>query len=454
MWLLRRNIRRESGFPFWVAIACAGAMAVSGMPAAAGPVDDKSTVDREIGALRLELHDTSSDLVDAYVALRRTEAALPDARSAVSMATNRQAAAERRSDELATALLVVKAREARAVDHSARVKSNIEEARREVGQFAARLYQDQGMGQVEVALNATTPEDFADRIAMTEVVADLQTASIGRLATLKASAAASESHMVALRHEVSFASGEADRALAQAVSAKAAAVAAKSRLDGLAVQQRRQAAIVAAKKSAEQRRLDTLQSESDRLAQVLAARARAAKAAAAKARAAAAHAKAKREAAARAAAAKARKPYVPRQQAPPPPRPSTSGGYLSAPSGGYISSEYGMRFHPIMKYWRLHAGRDYAAACGEPVIAAASGVVVSAGWAGDYGNRVVIDHGLQRGVSLATTYNHMSAIAKTSGQVNRGQVIGYIGTTGASTGCHLHFETREDGAPVDPRKWL
>ena len=113
-----------------------------------------------------------------------------------------------------------------------------------------------------------------------------------------------------------------------------------------------------------------------------------------------------------------------------------------------------MRYHPILNYSRLHAGRDYAADCGTPVRASAPGTVISAGWGGGYGNRVMIDHGIIRGVNLVTTYNHLSQITAGGGGVQRGEVIGYVGTTGTSTGCHLHFETYEDGTPKDPRRWL
>jgi murein DD-endopeptidase MepM/ murein hydrolase activator NlpD len=161
-----------------------------------------------------------------------------------------------------------------------------------------------------------------------------------------------------------------------------------------------------------------------------------------------ARARAAKAAAARRAAAlrRAHKP-VPRQI-------TSSGGFLSRPSDGWISSEFGMRFHPILHYWRLHAGRDFAADCKTPIRAAASGTVISAGWGGGYGNRIMIDHGIVRGVDLVTTYNHMSRYAVHGGHVTRGQVIGYVGTTGSSTGCHLHFETYEDGIPRDPRRWL
>ena len=119
-----------------------------------------------------------------------------------------------------------------------------------------------------------------------------------------------------------------------------------------------------------------------------------------------------------------------------------------------MSSEFGLRFHPIHKTHRLHAGRDYAASCGAPVRAAADGKVVAAHVAGGYGNQVVLDHGVKRGKSLSTTYSHLESFKVRGGSVKRGDVIGYVGTTGTSTGCHLHFETRENGTPTDPRGWL
>jgi murein DD-endopeptidase MepM/ murein hydrolase activator NlpD len=130
-------------------------------------------------------------------------------------------------------------------------------------------------------------------------------------------------------------------------------------------------------------------------------------------------------------------------------------GYLTTPvRGAWVSSEFGMRFHPILHYWRLHAGIDFAASCGSPLYAADAGRVLSAGWGGGYGNRIVVDHGLIGDVGLATTYNHLSSIVVHGGSVRRGQLIGYSGTTGSSTGCHLHFETYENGVPVNPRRWL
>jgi murein DD-endopeptidase MepM/ murein hydrolase activator NlpD len=115
--------------------------------------------------------------------------------------------------------------------------------------------------------------------------------------------------------------------------------------------------------------------------------------------------------------------------------------------GRFISSPFGMRFHPILHISRLHAGGDIGAPSGTPIHAAADGVVIVASVHGGYGNTTVIDHGH----SLATLYGHQSVIVVQVGDVvKRGDVIGLVGSTGLSTGPHLHFETRVKGMPIDP----
>ncbi|MGB3053443.1 MAG: M23 family metallopeptidase, partial [Acidimicrobiales bacterium] len=121
---------------------------------------------------------------------------------------------------------------------------------------------------------------------------------------------------------------------------------------------------------------------------------------------------------------------------------------ITNPLPGYrIGSAFGMRFHPILNIERLHAGGDMGAPSGTPIHAAADGRVVVASERGGYGLTVVIDHG----DSLATLYAHQSALAVGAGDlVKRGDVIGWVGSTGLSTGPHLHLETRVKGMPVNP----
>ncbi|TNE53921.1 MAG: M23 family metallopeptidase [Sphingomonadales bacterium] len=121
---------------------------------------------------------------------------------------------------------------------------------------------------------------------------------------------------------------------------------------------------------------------------------------------------------------------------------------LIAPVPGRTTSGFGMRRHPILGYRRMHSGLDFSARYGTPIVAVTDGRITSAGRAGGCGIAVRIDHG--SGVS--TRYCHMSRMAVNRGQqVRRGQVIGYVGSTGLSTGAHLHYEMYRGGRAVDPR---
>ena len=126
-------------------------------------------------------------------------------------------------------------------------------------------------------------------------------------------------------------------------------------------------------------------------------------------------------------------------------------GQLGWPVSGEITSPYGYRVHPIYGTTIYHSGIDIGVDEGTPVHAADGGVVVWSGWMGGYGYAVVIDHGN----GLSTLYGHNSELAVDEGQsVAKGQVISYAGSTGNSTGPHVHFEVRANGDPVDPMGYL
>ena len=133
--------------------------------------------------------------------------------------------------------------------------------------------------------------------------------------------------------------------------------------------------------------------------------------------------------------------------------PSYQGGKFAwpVPSTHSISSSYGYRIHPITGNKKLHAGIDIPGQAGDTVIAAESGTVIVAEYSSSYGNYVVIDHG----GGLTTLYAHNTSLNVTAGQkVQRGQQVARVGTTGLSTGNHLHFEVRVNGSPVDPMGYL
>ena len=136
-----------------------------------------------------------------------------------------------------------------------------------------------------------------------------------------------------------------------------------------------------------------------------------------------------------------------------PVRPRMGTGRLSwpVPSCSSISSPYGWRIHPISGTSKFHTGIDIPAGYGSAIIAPDNGVVISAGWMGGYGQAIIIDHG----GGIATLFGHCSVLYAGNGQtVRKGQTIAAVGSTGYSTGPHLHFEVRQNGNPVNPMSWM
>jgi murein DD-endopeptidase MepM/ murein hydrolase activator NlpD len=127
------------------------------------------------------------------------------------------------------------------------------------------------------------------------------------------------------------------------------------------------------------------------------------------------------------------------------------------PTKGGVGSRFGLRLHPILHIWRMHDGDDIGGTCGQPIWAAQSGTVTKAemGYNGGSGNNVWIDNGDINGIDVASGYLHMkSYLVKVGQYVNKGDVIGYVGSTGLSTACHLHFSIKKNGAESDPMEYI
>lgn len=437
MGFLRRTamppaVRRVSASA--VAAIVAGTLIATSADAVNSAGDDpaarKRTVDQQLKDLKADLSETSADLAAAYTALAKTQAQIPVAQAALDDAQSRASAAAAAHARAKQRLEVARASEAKAEKQLDETRKKIVSSRSDLARLAGSLYQSSGVGEMDIVLGATSPQEFADRLVLGSTLMDVQRATVDRLATDRASQAALEDRLSALRAEAADAEQEAKVTLQEATAARDAAAAAKAALDSLAATQAQQAAAVKGKLNRERTRADALASESKELGAQLAEIARK-----------------RREEAER----KRREWERTHKNQPPPP---TSQGPMLWPTAGGVSSGFGMRYHPILNYWRLHAGVDIGGTCGQPIYAAAAGVVVEARVTSGSGLRLVVDHGVMRGVGLATTYNHLSRFAVTRGSVKRGQVIGYVGNTGLSTACHLHFETYENGTPVDPMRWL
>lgn len=134
---------------------------------------------------------------------------------------------------------------------------------------------------------------------------------------------------------------------------------------------------------------------------------------------------------------------------------ASAGHGFSYPVSAPITSPFGMRFHPVLHYWKLHDGTDFGAGCGTAIRAPYAGRVAERYYNAGYGNRLMIDHGFRGGKYVTTGYNHASGYVVHVGQhVHKGQVIGYVGSTGFSTGCHLHLMVWLNGRVTNPMTWF
>ena len=392
--------------------------------------DEKKQKDQEVLQLQDALEGTSTELVQAYQAWQATAAKIPAAQAALAQAQSAETSATQHNNDVAAKLAVAQANQARAVEAMAVTRKQLEETQATLDNFAADMFQGGGGSQLSVALGATSADDFATRVVLADTVSALTTAALHDLQTARAEGSAQQAYLTAVSAEILDLKQQAQGALSRATTARTAAATAKAQLDALVAQQAAYAQQVESRKAGEAARLAVAQAEQAQLQALLVEQAR--KAAAA-------------EAARAAAAAAASQVYS---------APTGGSGFLSQPANAPITSEFGMRFHPILLITKLHTGTDFGVPCGTPIFATADGTVISAGAAGGNGNRVVIDHGIVSGVDLVTTYNHLSSIAVAGGAVKRGQLIALSGNTGYSTGCHLHFETLENGTFVNPRKWI
>jgi len=416
---------------------------------AGAPQSQKDAVDAALGALQDDLVGTSEELTAAYAEYAAAQEQLPGAQRAATLAEQVQAQAQAQAADLANRLASSRA----ALDSTAQTvrdaEESIEGSRAAVGRLAAKAYRNGTTPQIlAITLGAQDTDDLASRSMATEALADAEGQLLADAQTNRAVRAGATQRLDAVTTQIAELQREADDQLEVAEQAAAEAQRRRVEAEAIADRQRSAVATIESRQAEEQARLDQLQRESDSLGDQL------------REIGAADQARADAEAAARAQ----------QEQGAQGDRSASSatqsqnrgsgsaagrdnGATLRRPDGR-ITSPFGMRLHPIRKVMRLHSGQDFASGCGNPIRAAEDGEIVSAGYNGGYGNIIVVNHGLINGDSVATAYPHLSGFAKTSGPVSRGEVIGYEGTTGSSTGCHLHFEVRVNGSAVDPMGWI
>lgn len=457
-----------------------GAMALAlTLPAgivAADELDDKKAqVEGNINNLEQDMEFLDADIQATDKKLRDQQAQVPAAEQALADAQSRVANAQAAVADLNNRLIAAQGtRDQVAAEIEANAKK-ISEAKDAMASIASEAYKRGGVSSgLDMILNMESATEIADGLDLANRAMASQSATYNDLAQEQANNENNKVRLDAVEKEISSLKSQAEDALAQEQAARTQAQNAKNELDALVASTEKLGAELEAKKPQIQAKLASQQKEyaqvqadikerQERLLREEAERKR--KAAEAEAKRKAAYEAEQKRLAEEAAAKKKeykKKAYVP--PAPAEPEVSTSNGssawgLVKPTTSNNLTSSFGWRPTPAgtIDYGGrggyVHAGIDwgFGGQCGAPITAAADGEVWMAGWGGTSGNKVLISHGVVRGKALATGYHHMSQVAVSVGQhVKQGQVIGYVGTTGNSTGCHLHFETIVNGTAVNP----
>jgi murein DD-endopeptidase MepM/ murein hydrolase activator NlpD len=403
-------------------------VAVPGRITYASPRDDKNRVDRQLEQTAATLEAATQRAQQAAAQHEAAIAALPGAQAAEADAKGRAIGAEAAAKQAERDSDAAEAAETAARAEYDQAADAVDRGRASVSVFVAAAYKGSGFMMANTVLAATNPGQLATTIGYLDHIAGEEQQALDALTSARMVAKQRSDVAVLARQRADRAAERAQQALADAQAAQLAAAQATANVKALITQTAQSAAVADQERSAVLAQYAELQRESDRIGAQL------------------------RAVAAQEQARDRAKGSGSGRTAPSEMRP---GAFFLMPVRGWKSSNFGMRYDPYYHVYQLHAGVDLAAAGGSPIAAAAGGTVVRAGWNGGYGNYTCISHGEYQGKGLATCYGHQSKILVSVGEhVNRGEVIGLVGTTGASTGYHLHFEVRINGTPVQPLNWL
>ncbi|GAA3692277.1 M23 family metallopeptidase [Zhihengliuella alba] len=457
--------------------------------------DKKQEIEQQIDGLQTDLEFLDEDIQETAAKLQEYQSQLPAAQQALADAEGRVQAA---GNEVAALAQRVAASEQTRDDLNRQLEEDeakIAETREMIGQIATSAYKRGGVStDLSLILGAGDGGNLANGLDLAGQALRSQNAALTDLTQRAATERNAEARLAAVEQEIKDLKAEADAALAREQQARDEAAAQKREVDSLISKAAALSEELEAKKPQIQEQIQAHQAEHEQVVADIAerqerlrreaeeARRKAeaeAKRKAEEAREAAERARARADAAAKAEAERKQREADQARKAADEAgggSPSSSGGSSGggggssastsswglqspAPAGAYITSGFGWRPTPAgtIDYGGaggyMHAGLDWGVggACGRPVYAAADGEVWFSGWGGSSGNKVTLNHGVVRGNALATNYHHLASQAVSEGQnVERGQVIGYVGSTGNSTGCHLHFETILNGKAVNP----
>ena len=392
---------------------------------------EKNRIDAAVVDAQTSVDQSSSALQAANDRVADAQARVADAQSALDAAQAEVDKAQALADEKAAELEQANQELADAQAKEAEGQAKVDAQKDAVNAYARAIYQDNlPLISVATLINTHTTATLANRVQWTDTVLTTNQVDLDHLRVLQEELAAARAESEAAQAKADEARQEAEAQLEATQIVEQAAQEARDELQAALDEQQQAQAAAQDALEADQAQLAQMQAEQTDVNNRIAEEARKAE-------------EARQAEAARAAA--------------------QSGGGSSAvssaglmwPVNGVITDYYGYRIHPIYGTRLFHDGLDLGAGCGVPIRAAASGTVSQEYYSSGYGYRLFIDHGWVNGQYMTTAYNHMSGYAVPAGTwVSQGQTVGYVGTTGASTGCHLHLMLWVNGAMTDVLPYL
>ncbi|WP_460709094.1 M23 family metallopeptidase [Myceligenerans halotolerans] len=443
-----RTVARVVPLALAILLALGGATAV--VPAAADDLDDQRAAaearaddkKREREELESSLEHTDERLAEAALELNDVEARLPLAEADLAQAEAGLEQAEREAAILSQRLTDAQSEEARIIREIADDAGKADAAREDIVKMAREDFRSSGSTTaLGLVTGAQTTEEFLDGYAVSSSAARSQARALAELQDSAAQARNMRARLTAIRETVTELKVLADENVERKEEVLEQAASKKTEIENLIAERQTLKDRIERRKDAASRSLEQTEQaissiEAD-LKEIIAEQ--------------------QERDRQRAASRSGRDDGTGGGGGGAPGGSPGTASYLTWPTANpVVTSPYGMRYHPVLNYWRLHAGTDLRAYCGTPILAASSGTVVYARTIQGLGNQVLVDHGYtSAGNSLMSSYNHLTSWAVSPGQrVTRGQVVGYSGTTGTSTACHLHFEVYVNGSTVDPMTYL
>jgi len=379
--------------------------------------DKQDKVQKGVKAAEAHLEDSSRALYTATARLRTARVQL--------LLAQRELAKTR--GELTTARILdvqMQAKLAAAVTALGKAKHQlkvgqaaVEEQRKSIGRLAVASFEfgDPGLLRMSVMLKGTSPEEISTQLSTVDSLMQSESAMLADLNAKEALLEVQRAKVARAKEEVAAKRQEAAVNLARKQALEEQAATNRAQVAALVNARGDAARTAQSARLADRRKLIALRQEDARIQRLIRERAE-----------------------------KAKGGYT-----------GSNNGFLFRPVDGPITSPYGYRRHPIYGYYGLHDGVDFSAPCGTPLRAGAGGTVIAEYYSDVWGNRLILDVGRVNGKSMTLIYNHISSYRSQTGQrVSRGEVVAYSGTTGWSTGCHLHFTVMLDGTAVDPEKFL